>query len=160
VTAPLLGRWLDDRTAVAAYSLLCVEVTPSRQLRTLGITGAYLLLFLFGAMQGLIGSFQFPHSVGPVPMAALGFCLLILVTCLLAGRGMGSALGALAPAVGWLVASLVLSLPTPGGSVVVTNSAAGKWYLYGGTVCASVGVGLALRGSRRPPAEPGRDGSA
>lgn len=157
---PRPRRWLADRSQAAPYSLLCVEVTPSRQLRTLGAVGAYVLLFLLGALQGLIGSFQFPHSVGGVPVAALAFCLLILLTCLLAGRGMGSALGALAPAVGWLVSSLVLSLPTPGGSVVVTNSAAGKWYLYGGTVCASLGVGLALRGQRRPRGTPGRDGLA
>ncbi len=111
-------------------------------------------------MQGLIGSFQFPHSVGSVPLAALAFCLLILLTCLLAGRGVGSAMGALAPAVGWVVSSLVLSLPTPGGSVIVTNSAAGKWYLYGGTICASLGVGLALRGQRRPRRLPGEDGLA
>jgi hypothetical protein len=141
----------------AAYSLLCVEVPQGRQLRVLGAVGAYLLLFLLGVMEGLIGSFEFPHGIGGVPAAALGFCLLILVTCLLAGRGMGSVLAALASAVGWLVSSLVLALPTPGGSVVVTNTGAGKWYLYGGTVCASVGVGLALRGYRRAPPRPGRD---
>jgi hypothetical protein len=128
-----------------------VDVTPGRQLRTVGLAGAYLLLFLLGAMEGLIGSFQFPHGLGGVPVAALGLCLLILLTCLLCGRGMGTALGAVVPAVGWLIASLVLALPTSGGSVIVTNSAAGKLYLYGGTVCASLGVGLALRGKRRPP---------
>lgn len=135
-----------------------MEVTPGRQLRTLGLAGAYLLLFLLGVMEGLIGSFQFPYSPGGVPAAALGFCLLILLTCLLAGRGMGTALGAVAPAVGWLVASLVLALPTSGGSVIVTNSTAGKLFMYGGTVCASLGVGLALRGQRRPP--PGTTGTS
>jgi hypothetical protein len=128
-----------------------VDVTPGRQLRTVGLAGAYLLLFLLGVLEGLIGSFQFPRSLGSVPVAALGLSLLILLTCLLCGRGMGTALGAIVPAVGWLVASLVLALPTSGGSVIVTNSTAGTLYLYGGTVCASVGVGLALRGKRRPP---------
>ena len=129
-------------------------------MRALGAAAAYLLLFGLGALQGLIGSFEFPHSVGGVPVAALAFSLLILLTCRLAGRGMGSVLGARAPAAGWLLSSLVLSLPTPGGSVVVTNSAAGKWYLYGGTVCASLGVGLALRGQRRPRTGPGPGGLA
>jgi hypothetical protein len=147
---------LDDRSPAAPYSLLCVEVTPSPPLRALGLAGAYLLLFVLGAMEGLIGSFQFPHSAGGVPVAALAFCLLILVTCLLAGAGMGTASAALSVAAGWLVSSLVLSLPTSGGSVVVTNSTAGKWYLYGGTVCASLGVGLALRGHRKPPASRAR----
>jgi hypothetical protein len=128
-----------------------VDVTPGRQLRTVGLAGAYLLLFLLGAMEGLIGSFQFPHSPGGVPAAALGLCLLILLTCLLCGRGMGTALGSIVPAVGWVAASLVLALPTSGGSVIVTNSTAGKLYLYGGVVCASLGIGLALRGQRRPP---------
>ena len=38
------------------------------------------------------------------------------------------------------VASFVLTLPTAAGSVVVTNTSAGKWYLYGGAACAAVGV--------------------
>jgi Family of unknown function (DUF6113) len=150
--------WAKQPGPARAYSLLCVEATPGRQWRTLGLAGAYLLLFLLGVMEGLIGSFQFPHSPGGVPVVALGFCLLILLTCLLAGRGMGTALGAVAPAVGWLIASLVLALPTSGGSVIVTNSTAGKLYLYGGTVCASLGVGLAMRGQRRPP--PGTTGTS
>ena len=100
-------------------------------------------------MEGLLGSFEFPRGIAGVPAMALAFCVLAFATCVLAGAGMGSAVGALAPAVGWLAASLVLSLPTPGGSVIVTNSAAGKWYLYGGTVSAALGVGLAMR-HRRP----------
>jgi hypothetical protein len=122
---------------------------PRRRLRSLGVAASYLLLFVLGVTEGVVGSFQFPRGIGGVPAAALGFCLLILATCALAGLGMGSAMAALAPAVGWLVASLVLALPTPGGSVIITNSADGRWYLYGGTVCASVGVGLALRRQRR-----------
>jgi hypothetical protein len=128
-----------------------VEIMPrGRQLRSLGAVGAYLLLFVLGLMEGVLGSFEFQRGIGGLPAMALAFCVLVLATCWLAGRGMRSGLGALAPAAGWLIASLVLALPTPGGSVVVTNSAAGKWYLYGGALCASVGVGLALRrdGSR------------
>lgn len=134
-----------------SYSLLCVKVTPGRRLRALGAAAAYLLLLALGLAEGLIGSFEFPRGVGAVPVAALGFCLLILVTCLLAGLGMGTALAALAPAAGWLIASLVLALPTSDGSVIITNTGAGKWYLYGGAVCASIGVGLTFRGHRRPP---------
>lgn len=114
-----------------------------------GLAAGYALLFVLGAMEGVLGSFQFPRGIGGVPAMALAFCLLVLGTCLLAGLGMDSAVGALAPAAGWLAASLVLSLPTPGGSVVITNSAAGRWYLYGGTLAAALGVGLALRRRRR-----------
>jgi hypothetical protein len=48
------------------------------------------------------------------------------------------------PAVGWIVTSYVLAMGTPGGSVVITNTAAGKWFLYGGSVCAAAGVLVAF----------------
>lgn len=100
--------------------------------------GGYLALFVVGVFEGLIGSFQF--SVGPVPLLAIVFCLLIGATCLLAGWGVRSLGGALVPAVGWVIASFVLSMPDPQGSVIITNTTAGKWYLYGGTLCAVIGV--------------------
>jgi hypothetical protein len=117
----------------------------------------YVLLFLLGVMEGLIGCFEFSHSVGKVPVAALGFCALILVTCVLGGAGMRSGFGGLIPAIGWLAASFVLTLPTAAGSVIVTNTTAGKWYLYGGAVCAAIGSAISFRyrprrpgGGRRP----------
>lgn len=117
--------------------------------------GAYALLFLFGAAQALIGCFQYSRGVGSVPLAALGFCALILVTCLLGGAAMGSPGGALAPAIGWFAASLVLTVPTAQGSVIVTGTAAGEWYLYGGSVCAGAGVVITLlRRLRAAPAAP------
>ena len=111
----------------------------------------YVLLFLLGAMEGLIGCFEFSHSVGKVPVAALGFCALILVTCVLGGVGMGSGFGGLIPAIGWLAVSFVLTLPTAAGSVIVTNTTAGKWYLYGGAVCAAIGSAISFRYRPRRP---------
>ena len=111
----------------------------------------YVLLFLLGAMEGLIGCFEFSHSLGRVPVAALGFCALILVTCVLGGAGMRSGFGGLIPAIGWLAASFVLTLPTAAGSVIVTNTAAGKWYLYGGAVCAAIGSAISFRYRPRRP---------
>lgn len=117
--------------------------------------GGYALLALFGIALGVIGCFQFSRSAGPVPVAALVSCVIVLAACWLAGLGMGSAFGGLAVAVGWLFASFVLTLPTPGGSVIVTNTPAGRWYLYGGAVCAAVGTVLGMRGRRpRRPASP------
>jgi hypothetical protein len=123
-----------------AYSLLCVEGGQTRQRREVGVVAAYVALFVLGAMEGLIGSFQFSHSLGRVPVASLAFCALILVTCLLGRAGMGTALGGVLPAIGWLTAAFLLTLPTAAGSVIVTNTTAGEWYLYGGAVCAAVGV--------------------
>jgi Family of unknown function (DUF6113) len=111
------------------------------------VTGAaYCVLFLLGAVQGLVGSFQYSRAAGPVPLAALVFCALILATCLFGAWAMRSVSGALAPAAGWILVSLVLSMPVSNGSVIISDSAAGKWYLYGGTVSALTGVALSFGG--------------
>ena len=131
------------------YSLLCVEAGQTGQRRGRGAAPGYVALFLLGAMQGLIGCFQFSHSLGGVPVMSLAFCALLLVTCVAGAVGMGTALGGVLPAIGWMATSFVLTLPTAGGSVIVTNTTAGKWYLYGGAACAALGIvasfGLRLR---------------
>ena len=104
------------------------------------MVAAYVALFALGVMEGLIGSFHFSHSLGRVPVASLAFCALILATSLLGRAGMGTVLGGVLPAIGWLAAAFLLTLPTAAGSVIVTNTTAGMWYLYGGAVCAAVGV--------------------
>ena len=131
------------------YSLLCVEAGQTGQRRGRGAVAAYVALFLLGIMQGLIGCFQFGHSLAGVPVMSLAFCALLLVTCVAGAVGMGTALGGVLPAIGWMAASFVLTLPTAAGSVIVTNTTAGKWYLYGGAACAAMGIvasfGLRLR---------------
>ena len=146
--------------APAPYSLLCVN-SPSAPPRpdAAATAGAYAALFLLGAAEGLLGCFQYSRGAGPVPVAALAFCALIFLTCLLGGRGMDSPLGGIVPALGWFAASLVLTVPTPGGSVVVTDTTAGTWYLYGGAAAAALGVILTFRGRARrsrPGGWPGR----
>jgi hypothetical protein len=117
--------------------------------------GVYGVLFLLGAVQGMIGSFQYSRVAGPVPLAALAFCLAIGVTCVLAGWGTRSVGGALMPAIGWIAASFVLSMPVSNGSVIITNTTPGKWYLYGGTVSVVLGVALAFAAlARRAGARP------
>ena len=107
------------------------------------LTGAvYVVLFALGVFEGLIGSFQ--YSRGPAPLAAIGFCVGIFATCMLAGWAMRSFSAALLPAVGWIVASYVLSMPDSAGSVIITNTTAGKWFLYGGSFSAAVGVAMAF----------------
>jgi hypothetical protein len=115
--------------------------------------GAYALLFLLGALEGLVGCFHFSREVGSVPLVAVILAVVILVTCLLGAAGMGSAAGALVPALGWFGVSVLLSLPTPGGSVIITNTGPGVWYLYGGSACAAAAVVLAFvrRSRTRPP---------
>jgi hypothetical protein len=144
-----------------AYSLLCVEGGQARQRREVGVVAAYVALFVLGALEGLIGSFQYSHGLGGVPVASLAFCALILVTIVLGSAGMGTALGGVLPAIGWMAAAFLLTLPTAAGSVIVTNTTAGEWYLYGGALCAAVGVVASFRyrprrpgGNRWPGARP------
>jgi Family of unknown function (DUF6113) len=123
-----------------------VDSEPGRHERLITIC-AYAVLFLFGLSQGLIGCFQ--YSRGPAPLAAAVFDLAILATCVLAAWGMRSPAGGLMPGVGWFVATIALATGTSGGSVVITNTTAGKWFLFGGSVCAAAGCLLSyLRWSR------------
>jgi hypothetical protein len=104
------------------------------------IVGGYVLLLVFGILLGMIGSFQYSRALGSFPAAAVGFAVGIGVAAVLASFGMRRPLGGLMTAVGWFVASLVLAMGTPGGSVLIANTTAGKWYLLGGSVCAVAGV--------------------
>ena len=101
----------------------------------------YVLLFVLGALQGMIGSFNYSRS--PVPLVAIMFAVVIFATCVLGGWGMGTFGGGLAPALGWLITSLVLSMGRPNGSIIITGTSAGEWYLYGGSVAAVTGAGAA-----------------
>jgi hypothetical protein len=128
-----------------------MNVPTGKRRTTPVLTGAvYLVLFLLGAVEGMIGSFQYSRPAGSVPLGALAFCVALLVTCLLAGWGMRAVSGALAPAIGWIVASFVLSMPVANGSVIITASTSGEWYLYGGTISAVIAVAVSFRhGFRR-----------
>jgi hypothetical protein len=103
---------------------------------------AYLVLLLLGVMQGVIGSFQYGR--GPVPLVAILLAVAIFVTCLLCGWGMRSFTGGLVPAVGWIVAAFVLSMPSSHGSVIVTATTAGECWLYGGAFAAAGGAAAAF----------------
>jgi hypothetical protein len=117
----------------------------------------YLALVLFGIAQGMLGAFF--YGSGPAPVASLAFDVAIFGTCLLGAWGMRSYLGGLAPAAGWFAAVLVLAESTSGGSVVITATAAGEWFLFGGALCAAAGLVAGFAGWVRPPratrAQPG-----
>jgi hypothetical protein len=112
----------------------------SRGLTTL----TYLALFGFGIAQGLVGAFC--YGIGPAPLAAVGFDLAILATCLFGAWGTQHALGGFAPAAGWFIATFVLASGSSSGSVIITASSAGEVFLFGGAVAAMIGlvVGFAL----------------
>ena len=123
--------------------------------------GCYVTLFVLGVAEGMLGSFQYSRGIGAFPAAALGFAALILLTCVLAGWGMRTPVAGLMPAVGWFAASFVLAMSTPGGSIVITNTAAGKWFLFGGAACAAAGVVTSFASWPRPrTARPSRPRSS
>ena len=110
---------------------------------------AYVVLFVLGVVQGLVGTFQ--YSRGPAPLAAICFDIAIFATCVLGSWGMRTALGGVLPAAGWLLVTLVLSSVPAGGSILVTASLAGEWFLFGGAVAAAAGAVYAFaRWSRTP----------
>ena len=111
--------------------------------------GVYCVLFLLGAAQGLVGSFQYSWTAGPVPVAALACCAVILATCLLGAWAMRSVSGAVLPGMAWLITSFVLSMPVSNGSVIITGTRPGEWYLYGGTLAVAAGVVLSMVGMAR-----------
>ena len=111
--------------------------------------GVYSMLFLFGAVQGLIGSFQYSRVSRSVPVAALLCCVVILATCLLAAWATRSVSGAVLPGIGWIIASFVLSMPVSNGSVIITSTTPGEWYLYGGTLSVAAAVVGSFVGAAR-----------
>ena len=129
-----------------------MSATTGKRETWLVTAGAYIVLFLLGALQGMIGSFQYSRTAGPVPVAALVSCVAIVATCLLAAWGTRSVSGALVPGAGWILATFVLSMPVSNGSVIITATAPGKWYLYGGTLCVAAAVAASF--GRRIRAQP------
>ena len=141
-----MGRM--GRSASLTCSPALASPAVAGQERLTGIA-AYVALFVLGALQALIGVFQ--YSRGPGPLVAIGFDLAILATCLLGAWGMRSAGGGLMPGAGWFLTALLLSTGTQGGSVLITDSTVGKWFLFGGAGCAAVGCLLSfVFWSRKP----------
>lgn len=110
----------------------------SRSADTALTVATCVMLGLFGMLQALVGAFF--YGVGPAPVAAIGFDLAILATCLIGGWGLGRPLGGVIPAIGWFIVAFVLASGTGGGSVLITASAAGEWFLFGGAACATAGL--------------------
>ena len=111
----------------------------------------YVLLFVLGAVQGLIGSFQYARE--PSPLIAIILVVVVLITCVGFGWGLGTFAAGLMPALGCILTSFVLAMSRPNGSVIITATTAGECYLYGGALAASAGCVAAfyLRVRRSAP---------
>jgi hypothetical protein len=111
--------------------------TARRGQRVLTAVG-YLALFLLGVVEGFIGSFQYGRS--PVPVIAIILVVVVFGTCLACGWGVGTVGAGLLPAIGWILTSFILAMPKSNGSVIITATTAGEWYLYGGALAAAAGA--------------------
>jgi hypothetical protein len=107
------------------------------------VTGiAYGVLAILGVALGVLGSFEFSWTAGDVPLAALGWTVVNLAAFRGAGWAMRGKLGAAVPAVLWLIVVLVLSSRRPEGDLVVTGTAAGYVFIFGGALAAAIAVAL------------------
>jgi hypothetical protein len=105
------------------------------------VTGAaYGVLGVLGMVLGVIGSFEFSWEAGSVPVAALVLTAVNLAVFRSAGWAMESKLGAVVPAVFWLVVVLVLSSRRPEGDIVVTGTTPGYVFIFGGVVAALAAI--------------------
>ena len=59
---------------------------------------------------------------------------------MLASWGMRTYAAGILPALGWIITSFILAMPRPNGSVIISATSAGEWYLYGGALAAAVGA--------------------
>ena len=125
---------------------------PANGQRALITATGYLLLLVLGGLQGLIGSFQYADS--PAPLVVILLDVIIFATCVLAGWGLRTYGAGILPALGWIIVSFVIAMPRSNGSVVITATPAGEWYLYGGALAAAAGAATAFfaweRAKRRP----------
>ncbi|GIH27877.1 hypothetical protein Aph01nite_61870 [Acrocarpospora phusangensis] len=105
------------------------------------VTGAaYGTLIVLGAVLGVLGGFSHSWYVFDVPVAAIGWVLLLLAVPYGMGRLMGTRLAALVPSVGWLAVSLGLAGQRPEGDLTIAADVSGYVYLYGCTVALVVAV--------------------
>ncbi|GGO17622.1 DUF6113 family protein [Microbispora bryophytorum] len=105
------------------------------------VTGAaYGMLFLLGVVLGVVGGFQHAWYAGQVPVAAIAWLAALFAVPYAMGRLMGGRLGALVPAVGWLLVSYLLATPQQAGDLAIAGNSAGYWYLYGGAVAVAAAV--------------------
>jgi hypothetical protein len=118
------------------------------------VVGVYGVLFVLGAVEATIGSFQYSLVPKPVPVASLVCCAVILLTCVLAAWAMRSVSGAVLPGMGWIITSFVLSMPVSNGSVIITDTTPGQWYLYGGTLSVVAAVIASFAGMAFGPRTP------
>lgn len=123
---------------------------PPRRPESAFLVGlAYGLLAVLGVVLGVIGSFEFAWEIGDIPVAAVLLSVLNLAVFRAAGWAMESKLGAVVPALLWMIILFVLASRRPEGDLVVTGTTAGYVYMFGGAFAALAAVAW-TRSAARP----------
>ncbi|MFF3665243.1 DUF6113 family protein [Microtetraspora malaysiensis] len=113
------------------------------------ITGAaYGMLFVLGAVLGVVGGFAHAWYVEDVPVAAIAWLAVLFAVPFAMGRLLGGKLGAVLPAAGWMLVSFFLADKQAAGDLVIAGNSAGYWYLYGGM--AAFVAAIVIAPSRGP----------
>lgn len=112
---------------------------------TAAVAGAaYGVLLVLGVLVGIYGSFYYAMSLAGVPLGALVAVFVNFLMCRAAGRAMRTRLGALLPAIGWLVTVVVFSSERSEGDLLITGTVSGYIFLFGGIIAAAIAVGMSF----------------
>jgi hypothetical protein len=139
------GQADPDGTSDATSVAPSIAATDHRRQVESALGGAaYGMLFVLGMVIGIVGGFtQATWHVGVVPVAAVGWVLVLFGVCVGAGKLLRSRLGVTVTAVGWLLVSMPFSLELSQGDLVISGNPAGFVYLYGGMAAVVVAFWLA-----------------
>lgn len=123
------------------------------------LIATYLVLAALGALLGVLGSFLVPQRLfgGVEGISVLVALAGNLATGLIGGVGTSTRAGAVAPAIGWVLAVGTLTSVAPGGDVVIPGGLpvdpgvpkAGLAFLLVGLVAAVVPIPLTSRYTER-----------
>jgi hypothetical protein len=102
----------------------------------------YLLVLVAGVAAGVLGSFTFAYTRGPLPVGLLVALCLCLAAFVASGLLLRSRAAAVVAAGGWLVSVGLLSMQRPEGDLIVPATTLGYSWLLVGTLVA--GLSLAV----------------
>jgi len=120
----------------------------------------YLLALVAGVTAGVLGSFTFAYTSGPLPVGLLVALCLCLAAFVASGLLLRSRAAAVVAAGGWLVSVGLLSMQRPEGDLIVPATTLGYCWLLVGTLVAGLSLAVpyaamsAERGSTEPADAP------
>ncbi len=122
---------------------------PVRGLALVPVVLAYVLT---GGLLGAIGSFSLPTPVLAAVIGIVAVPALVLLAVWLSGR----VLAGLAAYGAWLAVVIVFTMPRHFDSAVISGTASGDAFVYGGSGTGVAAVALAPLFTVRLPHRPGR----